>query len=76
MRPGPCEQLQGPSPFPHHTEAGEGGRRAWLTCQGWQLGMQMGVGQRLNVPRGVCRHLTEAKQGQAGCWAEALEPPL
>lgn len=42
-------------PFPPPCPGGggreaEGRRRAWLTCPCWQLGMQMGVGQRLSVP--------------------------
>lgn len=41
--------------------------RAWLTCQGWQLGMQMGVGWRLNVPWERCRQPSEAWQGQSRC---------
>lgn len=56
-----------PEGGPDHAQEGEGRRQAWLTCQGWQLGMQMGVGWRLNVPWERCRKPSEAWQGQSRC---------
>lgn len=53
--------------FPHDAQEEEDRRQAWLACQGWQLGTQMGVGQRLNVPGEGCRQPTEARQGQGWC---------
>lgn len=48
--PAPMWTAPGLQPFPPLGWEGPGGRRAQLTCQGLQLGMQMGVGQRLNAP--------------------------
>ena len=56
-----------PERGPDHAQEGDGRTQAWLTCQGWQLGMQLGVGWRLNVLRERCRQPSEVWQGQSQC---------
>lgn len=73
--PAPMWTAPGLQPFPPLGWEGPGGRRAQLTCQGLQLGMQMGVGQRLNAPGEGSGPWSEARKGQAGRWAHAPRVP-
>lgn len=75
LPPAPMWAAPGLQPFPQPAWEGQGGRQAQLTCQGWQLGMQMGVGQRLNAPGEGSRRLAEARKGQAGRWGHAPRVP-
>lgn len=76
--PPPSTQVGRPmaQPSPRHC-AQEGGQEvAQLTGQGWRLGMQMGVGQRLNVPWDRCRHRRRPGRARLAAGPVLPEPLL
>ena len=76
--PPPSAQVGCPTaqPSPRH-HAQEGGREvARLTGQGWWLGMQMGVGQRLNVPWDRCGHRRRPGRARLAAGLMLPEPLL
>ena len=61
--------------LPHHVQKVEERIQAWLTCQGWQLGMQIGMEWRLNVRGERCRVTHRGQAGPGRCTQSPLCVP-